>query len=262
MTEQDRPLELQPEPADGEPAPGAERAPDEADADGEPAHRSSSVAPAARGCEDGPTPAGVTTTDGEEPRLLRRAVAGEDEAGRRTPTPMPPLRQARRSGASGGRRRPPGPLPVARGGGERSRRARRPTPRSCPTCRRGTRRIRRPPSGCSCASLRSATPGRPRHPHRGYSPLRAGRRAADATSGTAGARTKRRRKTSRAGGAQAKGHRPGRWPDAIARAPPGPSATAARSVATSCACTSDRTSSRSPCSRAQPDRALRQPAIG
>ncbi len=68
MTEQDRPLELsQPEPADGDTAPGADGAPGEAD--GEPALRTSSAARrrrrGSRGGKGRRRP-GVTATDGEE----------------------------------------------------------------------------------------------------------------------------------------------------------------------------------------------------
>ena len=69
MTEQDSPLELsQPEPADGDTAPGAEGAPGEAD--GEPANRTSSAARrrrrGSRGGRGRRRP-GVTATDGDEP---------------------------------------------------------------------------------------------------------------------------------------------------------------------------------------------------
>ena len=174
------PWSSSPEPADGEPAralsaPRTRPTPTE-----NPPHRSSSVAPpASRLPGEDVVDAGRAYDDrrGGARRLLRREHRRWRGRGGRRPRRRRCRSCDRRPGPHRGRRRPPGPLPWHEAPAAVRAELRQPTPRSCPTCPARTGcRIRRPPSGCSCASLRSATPGRPPTPAAGRHVLRSERR--------------------------------------------------------------------------------------
>ena len=222
MTEQDRPLELsQPEPADGDTAPGAEGAPGEAD--GEPANRTSSAARrrrrGSRGGRGRRRP-GVTATDGDEPDdedglsdedgLEDRpedtpgdAIDGRDAPDVRPADSNPAGSSPAGSGPAGsrGRRRAPvdpEELPDLPGEG----RVQDPAAAERVLVRKPQIGDTRPAPASSAPAGRSPRSERvARPPADGAKPGSSG-----AAASTAGDKTKRRRKTSRTGGAQAKGH--------------------------------------------------------